>query len=164
MSLSTVVTMGYEIGSVGLVTTLGYGQGAIPPPPPVLSNQTYGPALSEADRQRWFADYEDPCTKEEKKKLRERAKRIELGIIQELVIPKPIRAEVKEIVKAAVRVEVRVEPDDSQIIESVARSVAEELALDFKTEKLEARALAEEKRLEDEEDEAIEAITLFMMN
>jgi len=63
-----------------------------------------------------------------------------------------------------VRVEVRVEPDDSQIIESVARSVAEELALDFKTEKLEARALAEEKRLEDEEDEAIEAITLFMMN
>jgi len=168
MSLSTVTTMGYEVGTLSLVVTLGYGQGAAPPPPPPVSvSQVYGPALTEYERNRWFGDY-DP-DREKRKKALERAKRIELGIIKELKIPTKIKAEVREVVKEAAQVEVF----RSQYVEEasvISRLVAEisadlKLALREDKELREVRRQKELRRLEsEEEEEAIEVATLFMLN
>jgi len=172
MSLSTVVTMGYEIGSMGLVTTLGYGQGAAPPPPPpVTTTQVYGPALTPAERQRWFGDYCPPDERERLQKERERCKRLELGIIKALP---PLKPAVKEAVREVVQERVvealpdcRVRLDEKSIIQRIAR----EISLDLKSvvkEGKELRALQRQRelqRLEDEEEEeAVEVATLFMLH
>src|SRR5260221_14636634 len=98
MSIASITTMGYEIGSLALVTTLGYGQGATPPPPPPVQTSTvYGPALTEAERNRWFGYYGDPEDEERRRKALERSKRLELGILKALPPLKPaLKAEVKE--------------------------------------------------------------------
>ena len=173
MSISTVVTMGYEIGSMGLVTTLGYGQGAAPPPPPpVQTSQVYGPALTPAERERWFGTY-DYCPPDERERLRkerERAKRLELGIIKALPVLRPdIRPEVVLVVQERVveaLPQIRVRLDEKQIISSIAR----ELSLELKAVLREGRDLRELhrvrelKRIEDEEEEeAVEVLSLWML-
>lgn len=171
MSIGTIVTMGYEIGTVGLVTTLGYGQGAAPPPPPpVITNQVYGPALTQAERNRWFGYYEDPEEEEKRKKQRERAKRLELGIIKALP---PLRAEVKPEVVEIVQEKIYETLQTAQPIrldrEIVAR-IAREISLDLKQALKEGKRLREqrlerERQIEiEEEEEAVEVASLFMLH
>ncbi len=52
-------------------------------PPEVVSNPLYGPALTEAERLRWFSDRTSPVDREKKRRDALRKKRIELGIEEE---------------------------------------------------------------------------------
>lgn len=155
MTIASIVLMGYTI-DVNHVTTLGYETGAAPPPPPPAPSTVsrYGPAL-------W--DYGGYDERKRRKKDLERQKRLEMGIIKELVVPKELRPEVKEVIKQQVIVALDVprRPEDSKIIERVARQVAEELVLELRNSRLLERL---KKLEEDEEEEAIEAMTLWMMN
>lgn len=173
-SLSSVVTMGFSIdssliGDSGLVVSMGYGlSGALPPPPtPPAQGQPYGPALTPWERQRWFGDYESPLSKEERKKRKEYEKRLELGIIKELVVPKELKAEVKEVIHEAVREAVFYQPqiNEAELIQAVASEVARDLLLSFKESK-EARAIKTlelAKQIEDEEeDEAMEIASIVL--
>lgn len=148
----SITSMGY--GSV-LVVSMGYQGGALPPPPPPTPStpSPYGPALWD------YSGYEDRC---KRKRDREREKRLEMGIIKELVVPKELRPEVKEVIKQQVIVALDVprRPDDSKIIEKISRQVAEELVLDLRNQRMVERI---KKMEEDEEEEAMEAMTLWMM-
>jgi hypothetical protein len=84
--MSSVVTMGYQPqGSLNLVVTLGYGQFAhiTPPPPPDTGGQPvrYGPALTPAERRRWFGDFESPISRAARRKTKEYLQRVEFGIL-----------------------------------------------------------------------------------
>jgi hypothetical protein len=83
--VSSVVTLGYQPdGSASLVTTLGYGlfSNFIPPTPPDTTIAPYGPALSPADRRRWFGgDCESPISRACRRKTKEYLQRIEFGIL-----------------------------------------------------------------------------------
>ncbi len=173
MSIGSVVTMGFEIGTIGLVTTLGYGQGALPPPPPpVVSNQVYGPALTPWERCRWF-EYCPPDEKEQRLKALERAKRIELGIIKALP---PLKAETRSEVLEVVRERVlttlpSVALQPIKLDKEVVRGIAKEISLDLKSVVKEGKRLREIQRVRElerleaeEEEEAIEVATLFMLH
>jgi hypothetical protein len=173
MSIGSVVTMGFEIGTIGLVTTLGYGQGALPPPPPpVVSNQVYGPALTPWERCRWF-EYCPPDEKEQRLKALERAKRIELGIIKSLP---PLKAETRSEVLEVVRERVlttlpSVALQPIKLDKEVVREIAKEISLDLKSVVKEGKRLREIQRVREierleaeEEEEAIEVATLFMLH
>jgi hypothetical protein len=161
--------MGYEIGTIGLITTLGYGQGAAPPPPPpVQSNQVYGPALTQSERNRWFGYYGDPDEEKKRKKALERARRLELGIIKALP---PVKAELLPEVKEIVSERVFQVVQSVKLDKELTREIAKSLSLDLKSAMKEGKRLREVSRLQEiqrleeaDEDEAFEAITLWMMN
>jgi hypothetical protein len=144
------------------------GAGA-PPPPPVSAPVAYGPALTEAERERWFGDYESPLTREEKRKKLELQRRIEAGVIKELIVPVELRQEVKEVISETVKEEIQTVPvyakqrDLTPLVTRIAFQVASELVLDLKRERTILRQL-EKQRIEDEEEnELLEAITIWMM-
>ena len=175
MSINSIVTMGFsidssQVGSQPLIVSMGYGlTGVLPPPPtPPSGQQPYGPALSPAERERWFGYYGDPDEEKKRKKAFERAKRLELGIIKALPPLKPsIKAEVKAVIEERVFEHIQTPIKlDKQIITAIAK----EISLDLKSALKEGRELRELhrqrelKRIEDEEEEeAIEAATLFML-
>lgn len=176
MSIGTIVTMGYQIGNEGLVTTMGYSQGAAPPPPPPAPStpQPYGPALWGDKRDSWiygenpWVDYDQPTTRAEKRKKRELERRLEAGVIKELVIPKKLREEVKEVVTETVRLAVqgveRVQTSDfTPLVSRIAFDVATELVLELKREKNILRQLEQNMKIKEEEDEAMEVLTLWML-
>lgn len=87
MSLASVVTRGYGLpGSLSLVVTQGYGTGGtvpIPPTPPADTTQPYGPALTPAQRARWFGlSFESPLARKKRRKLCERLAREAAGILE----------------------------------------------------------------------------------
>jgi len=85
--MSSVITQGYQPeGSFNLVVTMGYLQFAniappIPPIPPDADIVRYGPALTPAERRRWFGDFESPLSRAARRKLKEHLQRVEFGIL-----------------------------------------------------------------------------------
>ena len=80
----------------------GMSSGQEPPPP---ATSFYGPALTPAERRKWFNDkmsYVSAGDREKKRKETERKKRLELGIIEET---KTVKANPQSDLKAKARVE-----------------------------------------------------------
>lgn len=161
MSLSSVVTAGYlpdPDASLPLVTLFGYSNGAEapPPPPPDAPTSFYGPALSPADRRRWFSDdenYESPEKREIRRKSIERLKRIEIGLLPSDELQQVIEAKVAiEIAKPEITARAIGKPkvDTVKAVERVVSKVAADIK-------------AEEKLRQDLEDEEKEAMLLLSM-
>lgn len=84
--MSSVITQGYQPqGSLALVVSFGYGLNAgappTPPTPPADEVVRYGPALTPAERRRWFGDFESPLSRAARRKLKEHLQRVEFGIL-----------------------------------------------------------------------------------
>lgn len=166
--MSSVVTMGYQPqGSTSLVVTLGYGQFAnITPPPQPPSGDTgpvrYGPALTPAERRRWFGDFESPISRSARRKTKEYLQRVEFGIL-----PPEVKEEILE------RIEAKIEAVAPKVIE--ARSVRNLPPMQsdriinavMKEMKSEVRQALENRRImldQASEEEDIVVISTFLMN
>jgi len=111
MSAPNVILMGYTV-SPSLIVTLGYNvSGALTPPtPPDDTITRYGPALTPAERRRWFGgncDFESPICRAARRKTKEYLQRVEFGIL-----PPEVKEEVLE------KVQEKVEATAGKVIES----------------------------------------------
>jgi len=92
MSIASIVSMGYRPSSdagLPLVVLMGYSNGAEAPPAPPAVEVTglYGPALTPAQRRRWFdagtsSAFESPQEREARRAAIERLQRIEIGLLE----------------------------------------------------------------------------------
>lgn len=153
MSLSTVLTMGFQpAGDISQIVLMGYGTtGEAPPiPPPVIEGTPlYGPALTPAERRRWFgADFDSPVVRAAKRRARERLKRIEIGLEEEErdEFVAQVEAKVEQIIE---REEIRAAPrreDYSAIVERVAKRVNAEIRAELDELKRQRAEMEEEER------------------
>lgn len=166
MSIASIVSMGYLPGGNDLpgVVLMGYSNGAEAPAPPVVEVPSlYGPALTPAQRRRWFEGtsnvFESPEQRAARKAAIERLKRVEIGLIEPEATEEE-RAEAEERIEAkvdAVLPSVAVRAlgqafDQKAVVEKVVRAVAAEI-----------RAEREAIRLEMEEEEEAMAILAMMV-
>jgi hypothetical protein len=159
MSLASVLTMGFQpTGDVGLIVTLGYSQTGEAPPPPPPSDDTpvrYGPALSPAERRRWFGDT-DPLTREARRKARERLMRVEIGLEEDE--REEIEAQVERKVEAIVAKQERMPEtrfDRAAAADRIAKRVAAEMRAEIE------RVRRERKDAQEEESEAMELLEII---
>jgi hypothetical protein len=170
MSAPTVVTMGYQpSGNMNLVVTLGYSMFAnitppTPPVPPITPEVRYGPALTPAERRRWFGsvDFESPITRAAKRKTKEYLQRVEFGIL-----PPEVKEEILE------RVETKIEPIAEKVIEARAVRKLPLMYSDriinavMKEMKSEIQQVLENRRImleEESEEEDIVVISTFLLH
>lgn len=155
--------MGFQpAGSVNLIVTLGYGQTGEAPPVPPPTDQTparYGPALTPAERRRWFgADFDSPIARAAKRKAYERLKRIEIGLEEEDFADLEERIEEKVEQVIAKEEAVRPKPKPASYA-AVAERVAKKVQAEIRAEVEAARKQRQE--LEEEEREAIQLLQML---
>lgn len=158
MSLSSVLTMGFQpSGNINLIVTLGYGlTGAIPPPPIPDVVQRYGPALTPAERRRWFGDFESPLSRAARRKLKEYLCRVEFGILTPEVKEELVEKASLAIPKTAeVILKARPEVNKDRIVNAVMKQMKAEIAIEMEKRRL---------IMDEEEEEDIVVISTFMMS
>lgn len=169
MSLSSVLTLGFAPAtdaSSSQIVLMGYGTtGEAPPtPPPDEAPGFYGPALTPAERRRWFSDkereriFESPLAREARRQARERLGRIEIGLITEEVSEE----EAQEVVETAVEQKIAKAPvpRSREDAKALAKKVADAVAADMKAER--QRRKAEEADMQEEEREALAILSGLM--
>ena len=166
MSIASIVSMGYRPSSdagLPLVVLMGYSNGAEAPPAPPAVEVTglYGPALTPAQRRRWFdsqssSAFESPQQRQARRAAIERLQRIEIGLIapdapQEVIdaAQEVIEAKVAEVLPSLAARPMGGQVDYLGLVEKVVAAVASEMK-------------AERRKLELEREEAI-AILLSLM-
>jgi hypothetical protein len=154
--------MGYQPeGSLSSIVLFGYSNGGQPPTPPVVEIPTvYGPALSPAERRRWFGDFESPLKRAARRKTEEYLRRVEFGIL-----PPEVKAEIVE--KATVLVpektedyvrrKAKINPD--RIINSVIREMKSEIR-----QELEKRRIFRNELDDLQEEEDIVVISTYLLH
>lgn len=158
--MSSVVTQGYlPQGSQALVVSFGYGLFAHitpPTPPDVVVETRYGPALSPAERRKWFGDFESPLSRAARRKCKEYLQRVEFGILppevkEELCI-KAAEVVPEKAVEYFARRE-KINPD--RIINAVMRDMKSEIR-----QVLENRRILIEEQAEEEDIVVISTLLL----
>ena len=167
MSAPSTVTQGYQpSGNLSLVVTMGYLQfgNITPPQPPTPPDEAvrYGPALTPAERRRWFGDFESPISRAARRKCKEYLQRVEFGIL-----PPEVKEELCEMV------ETKIEAIAPKVIESRTVRNLPPISSDriinavFKEMKSEIKQVLENRRimlLEQEEEEDIVVISSYLLN
>jgi hypothetical protein len=158
----SVITQGYQpSGSLNLVVTMGYGQFAhisppIPPTPPDQGPLRYGPALTPAERRRWFGDFESPLSRAARRKTKEYLQRVEFGIlppeVKEEVLAKVVE---KVTLKAETYIKERPKFNQDRVVNSVVKEMKSEIR-----QLLENRRIMLEEQSEEEDIVVISSILL----
>lgn len=159
--MSSVVTQGYKPqGSLALVVSFGYElfSHITPPTPPVeIPTVSYGPALSPAERRKWFGDFESPLSRAARRKCKEYLQRVEFGIlppeVKEELCVKAVEAVPEKAVEYFERKE-KINPD--RIINAVMKEMKSEI-----------RQVLENRRIlleEASEEEDIVVISTFLLH
>ncbi len=166
--MSSVITQGYQPeGNFNLVVTMGYLQFGnitppIPPTPPDQGPLRYGPALTPAERRRWFGDFESPISRAARRKTKEYLQRVEFGIL-----PPEVKEEILE------KIESKIESVAPKVIESRSVRNLPLISSDriinavVKEMKSEVRQALENRRImleQESEEEDIVVISTFLMN
>ena len=147
--MSSIVTMGYEVGSINLIVTMGYGQGAVAPPPPppvVVSGFPVGAG--------GYPDYEPPYERETRRKAKEHLERIAFGILPAdplpVALPKQVETYIeKKVQQLLPRKRITLNAESQQrIVESV---VKEALKMFYKEEQVRRKEQIQEQDEEEEE-------------
>lgn len=164
MSVGNIVLLG--LNSPNLLVTLGYQSGGDAPPAPPIGGDgippLVGPALTPAQRKRWFSTsssvFESPVLREARRQALERLTRIELGILppepeeQEEVLEELETLVSKELSKPQLR-SFGTQLDTgavSAVVDTVVKAVMEGMTVGIRL-----------RRAAEEEEE--EAIVLFLM-
>jgi hypothetical protein len=165
--MSSVITQGYQPdGNFNLVVTMGYLQfgNITPPPPPDTGGQAvrYGPALTPAERHRWFGDFESPISRAARRKTKEYLQRVEFGIL-----PREIKEELVE------KVDTKIETVATRVIEERTVRNLPPISSDriinavLREMKSEIQQVLENRRIllaEADEEEDIVVISTFLLN
>jgi len=164
MSLSSVLTFGFQpAGDVNLIVSQGYALTGEPPPiPPTptdVAPPLYGPALTPAERRRWFgADFDSPIARKAKRKAWERLKRIEIGLEDEDFAD--LEDRIDEKVEEVIAREEAVKPKPAKVnYDAVAERVAKKVQAEIKAE---IEAFRKDRReMEEEERDAVELMMML---
>lgn len=159
--MSSVITQGYKPqGSFNLVTTMGYLQFAhiAPPQPPTPPDEAvrYGPALTPAERRRWFGDFESPLSRAARRKLKEHLQRVEFGILPLEVKEEILESVVEKVTLTAERyIEERPKFNQERVLNAVLKEMKSEIR-----QVLENRRIMLEEQSEEEDIVVISSILL----
>lgn len=159
MSGPSVITEGY-LPSFFSIATLGYGTSAnAPTPPPTPPDDTvvrYGPALTPAERRRWFGDFESPISRAARRKTKEYLQRVEFGILPPEVKEEILeKIEVKVVKTATVHAETKPKFNQERVVNDVVRQMKSEI-----------RQVLEDRRImleEQSEEEDIVVIASYLL-